>query len=115
MQNLAIPYRGIGKNIEFQLNTDILPSPSTTYGIWVCVCTRCGVMRVYMYVLGVSYGCSLCMYYELGVMYGYSLYIYIYIYVLRMVYGCVYVLGVVYGCMGVNVLGVVYGCGLCKN
>ena len=40
-------------------------------GVWVCV---------YMYVLGVAYGCSLCMYYVLGVMYGYSLYIYNYMY-----------------------------------
>ena len=40
-------------------------------GVWVCV---------YMYVLGVAYGYSLCMYYELGVMYGYSLYIYNYMY-----------------------------------
>ena len=45
-----------------------------------CVCTSCGVwVRVYMYVLGVAYGCSLCMYYVLGVMYVYSLYVYMYI------------------------------------
>ena len=90
MQKFAIPYRGIGKNIEFQLNTDILPSPSTTYGIWVCVCTRCDVMHVYMYV-GVTYGCSLCMYYELGVMYGYSLYIYtLYMYYIWCMGVCMY-------------------------
>ena len=29
MQNFAKPYRGIGKNIEFQLNTNIPPSPNS--------------------------------------------------------------------------------------
>ena len=41
MQKFAIPYHGIGKNIEFQLNIDILPSPMYMYGdillMYMCI------------------------------------------------------------------------------